>query len=371
MKIKICTVSDIEEMKRIEPLWNAFIAKHSSSPFLFSGFVNQLLKLNVKDFKPHILVFSIDNKIVGVVPLEVRNGLFRSCRFLPIRDFQPDFVFDPRYKELFLRETGIILFRNMECNLVHFSLPAISQYPSVLKQVCRELGAHFSSKPEMGRAIMHVNGSWIQYEKSRKHLRRDVERMERCMEKMGQLNIKWFGKGDNVAQVLKGILEVERASWKRKQSEVDPFIPFVLNGCVQTSLIEPSFNWGVALLELNGKAIAYSMFLEYNGHAYICKTSFDNSYRTYGPGICINHAVVRELFNRTNVKVIDFLTDLPFLHRWASEVVPVNNFIMSQKGIAPLLYLYVIATKPFRLLIKLLKPLLENDFSVSTMFLIK
>ena len=157
------------------------------------------------------------------------------------------------------------------------------------------------------------------------------------MREMGQLSIRWFRNGDDKAEVFKRILmvkgQVGRASINPlRKFKVDPSILFVLNGCVQTSLTVPKFNYGVALLELNGKAIAHSMFLEYNGHAYICKTSFNNRYKKYGPGIYINYAVVRELISKTDVKVIDFITDLPFSHKWASEVVPVNKFIMARKG---------------------------------------
>lgn len=339
MEIKTHDISDIEEMKRIEPFWNVFIAKYGKSPFLLSGFIYQLLKPTVGDFKPRILVFSIDTEIVGIVSAKIRNGLFRDCSFF--QPSLPDFVFEPRYSLLLLRETVKILLRNWGCKLVNFYLPATSPYPPVLKEACKEFGSHLSSSPVMGSAILRVSSTWAQFEKARRNLRREVKRTGCRMKEIGQLNIKWFGNGDSETQVLERIIEVERASWKSTHEaltdfKVDPYFPFFINGCFKTSLIEPNFNWGVALLELNGKAIAYSMFTEYKGYAYISKTSFDGHYSKHSPGIYINHAVVRELINRTNVKVIDFITDLPFLHKWASEVVPANRFIISQKGIAPL-----------------------------------
>jgi hypothetical protein len=94
----------------------------------------------------------------------------------------------------------------------------------------------------------------------------------------------------------------------------------------------------VAFLELNGTAIAHSIFLEYNGHAYLYKTSFDDRYRKLGPGIYTINAVLRELMSRPEVKVIDFVTDLPFEHQWASEVVPANRVIISRNHLG-LLYL--------------------------------
>jgi hypothetical protein len=339
-KVKVCIISDVEGMKKIEHLWNAFISEHCGYPFLLSGFVNQLLRPNSRNLKMRILVFFVADKIVGVVPLQIRDELFHSVRFhwLP-----SDPVSDPRYTRAVLRETLLILFRKWGRHMAVFTLTPKSQYLHVLKEVCRELGIAFSYYPISGRAIVPVKGSWIEFEQGRRKLRREFERTGRRMREMGQLKVDWFGNGDNQAEVYKKILEVETASWKStdqpsEKLKIDPSILLFLNGFVQTSLAVPKFNWGVAFLELNGIPIAHSMFLEYNGEAYICKTSFNDRYRKQGPGIYINHLVVRKLMSKNEVKVIDFITDVPFSHKWASEVVPINRFIMLRKGMG-LLYL--------------------------------
>jgi hypothetical protein len=234
----------------------------------------------------------------------------------------------------------------MGCLFFDFNYPAKSQHLSVLKEVCGELGISFLSIPFEGSAIIPVKGSWAQFEKSRRHLRREVKRSERHMKDLGQINIKWFGKGDDVAEVLERILMVQKASRRFRNLPSEKFefdhdifsIRTLLNGCVQTSLTVPAFNWGAAILELNGTAIAHSMFLEYNGYAYIYKTSFSERYKKHGPGIYLNHIVVRELMSKTEAKVIDWLCDFQFTHKWASEVVPFNRVIISRNHLG-LLYL--------------------------------
>ena len=76
MQIKVRAISDVERMKRIENPYDAFINEHDGGPFLFSGFVSQFLRPNSFDFTPCILVFYIDNKIVGVAPLAIKDCLF-------------------------------------------------------------------------------------------------------------------------------------------------------------------------------------------------------------------------------------------------------------------------------------------------------
>jgi hypothetical protein len=345
VKIKVHAISDVEGMKRIEHLYDAFISEHGGGPFLFSGFISQFLGPNSFNSRPCILVFSIDNKIIGVAPLAIREDLFhRKCDFLMDPLFPSAFIFDPRYERALFRETFTIMYRNMGCLFFDVTYPAKSQHLSVLKEVCGELGISFLSIPFKGSAILPVKGSWTQFEKSRSwNLRHKLKRTERRMREMGQFNIEWFGKGADKAEVLKRISAVEKASWKNlnqppEKFELNPHILVLLNGCIQTSLTVPAFNWGVAILELNGTAIAHSMFLEYNGYAYIYRTSFDDRYRRLGPGIYTINAVVRELMSKTEVKVIDFVTDLPFEHQWASEVVPVNRVIISRNHLG-LLYL--------------------------------
>jgi hypothetical protein len=210
-----------------------------------------------------------------------------------------------------------------------------------MKQVCGELGISFTSFRSTGHAIIPVKGSWNQFEKSRRHLRKDFERTGRRMSEMGPLSIEWFRNGDNQDEALKRILEVEMASWKSinqppEKAKIDPQILYIFNGCIQIASTVPTFNWGVAVLELNGTAIAHSMFLDYNGYAYLCKTSFNNSYRKYGPGIYINYAVVRELMSKTEIKMIDFMSDFPFSHKWTSDIVPVNRFGISRNALGQL-----------------------------------
>jgi hypothetical protein len=51
---------------------------------------------------------------------------------------------------------------------------------------------------------------------------------------------------------------------------------------------------------------------------------------------------VRELMSKPEVKVIDFITDLQFSHKWASEIVPVNWIIISRNDLGQLYYLIMV-----------------------------
>ncbi len=346
--LKVRNIVDIEGMKSIENLWNAFIIEQGKSPFLLSGFINQSLEHRIENLKPFYIVFFEDDKIVGVVPVGIRDIGFRYCRLLLGRDFQPELIFNSRYKEVCLKKTFDILFRKMNCQFVDLFLPVEHPHLSDLNQICKVYGIHSAVSPDSSRAIISVDSSWRQFEKDRRHLRREFERSERRMNEIGRLRTRWFGK-DSGDELFKNILRVESASWKKSYRsriglKVDPVLSFIYHGCMQTSLTVSDFDWGVAFLELNEKPIAYSLFLKHKGHAYICKTSFDDRFRKQGAGVYVNHVVVRELMSRSNVDIIDFMTDLPFSHKWASKTIQVNRLRLWQRGVAPFLFRSILSS---------------------------
>lgn len=236
-----------------------------------------------------------------------------------------------------------ILFRRMKCQFADFFLPTANRSLQALSKACREQGLNLKISTDTGRAVVPVNCSWTQFEKQRRHLRREFERTARRLKDLGQLETIWFGREDDQAEAMQSIVKVEETSWKKplfmqKRIEADPSIKFILDGCVRASLLDSKFDWGVAVLNLNRRPIAYSLFVELNGHAYVCKTSFNQRYRRQGPGIYVNYSVIRELLNKSNIRIIDFMTNLTFSHKWASQVVPVNRIVITQGGITPILF---------------------------------
>jgi len=116
------------------------------------------------------------------------------------------------------------------------------------------------------------------------------------------------------------------------------------NGSRYTARTEPDFNWSVWFLEFNGQTWAYALILQYKETAFIVKTSYDERYRRFQPGIYINNAAIRELFNKRQVRKIDWLTDLPFHRNWTSMCLPRVGVKLSQKGVIPTIAGFVLAS---------------------------
>lgn len=342
MELKLSVISNVEDMRSLQSHWDDFVDRYSESPFLLSGFVEQFFASHTDGLTPYYFVFKVDRKIVGIIPVGIGNFGFRYCRFQLHKGFQPEFVFNTEYESKCLKMALEILFRRMKCQFADFSLPTANRSLEALSTACSEQGFKLKISADNGRAVVPVNCSWAQFEKQRRHLRREFERTERRLKDLGQLDTVWFGRGSDQAEAMQSIIKVEETSWKKpvfmqKGMSVDPSIQFILDGCARTSPMGSKFDWGVAVLNLNRTPIAYSLFVEHSGHAYVCKTSYNQRYRQQGPGIYVNYSVVRELLNRSNIRIIDFMTNLTFSHKWASQVVPVNRLVITQGGITPIL----------------------------------
>jgi hypothetical protein len=125
--------------------------------------------------------------------------------------------------------------------------------------------------------------------------------------------------------VFRKIVEIEKASWKPEWNlrryhvckdgelfDLWKWSSLVIRTC-------PDFKRTVRFLELNNHPIAYSLVFQHNETAYIYKTSYNDQYKRLYPGIYIINKTINDLFNLGNVKLIDFMTNKPFMTRWTAK----------------------------------------------------
>jgi len=104
----------------------------------------------------------------------------------------------------------------------------------------------------------------------------------------------------------------------------------------QVAKIEPSFKWNVWFLEFKGKALSYILEIEFKDVAYLVQTSYDEQYKKLYPGIAIQNAAIQEIFNRTQNKYIDFLSDFPFHQIWTNKCLS-RVKVQLTKGTVPIM----------------------------------
>lgn len=322
--------------------WNTLASK-SQTPYYFKSFIEQFINSAIKSKqKPMLIVYYSEHKTVGIAPVAISSekGLLRTASFLTGPDFDPDFVVEEKYREQFIHETIDFLFKKIGCTLIDFVMPSETKNLAVLEGMSKfGRGPYHLIRPSSFHSVVCVEGTWAEFERRRgRNYRKIFRSIEKRMSLNGGWRIEFVSNQYSITEVEQYLLEIEKESWKQtyrlqRGIEKDDGLIELFTAATGTQLTTTGFQWEVAFLEVNGKKIAYSFWFEYKDTAFICKTSFDDRYKKYYPGMYINNAVIREVFKNPAIKQIDLMTDLPFHDRWAPKKVPRTRILISKSPI--------------------------------------
>jgi hypothetical protein len=341
--VKIRVISNSNKILEMEPTWNALTSKSCKNPFLLSGFVKQFIESNrYTGWTPLVLVVSAKNKIVGIAPFMTKKKFgVRSVKFVHESVFSPDFIVHDQHREICIAHTLDFLFKTLKCKFADFSLPVESPNSQILKQQCKANGIHFWTASEMGHRILPVRCTWTEFEAMKgKNFRQQFKKAKRKLDRAGSWKII-CAAGNEGTDAVEKILDVERMSWKeawriQRGEKIDEDLMTIIKASQHTAKIEPTFKWNVWFLELNNQTLAYLLVLQYKEVAFLTKTSYDERYREFYPGQYLRNSVIRELFNETQVKSIDFLSDLPHHQTWTSVCLQRVRVTLA-KGVLPII----------------------------------
>lgn len=331
--------------------------KCSKNPFFLSGFVDQFMGFyRSKGWDPLVLVISADKMIVGIASLMAKKNFgVRFVKFLSKSWFSPDFIVDEEYRETCMTSILDFLFNILRCQFVDLILPAESPNLRILKQKCEANKIDFCAKrgrwADMRHSIIPTECTWDEFKSLRgKNFRKKFKKIERNLDRSGSWRIISVENRNNGSDTIKKILDVEKRSWKeasraRSGLKIDQDLLMIWNASQYTARTGPDLKWKVWFLELNDKTLAYSLVLEYKEVAFIMKTSYDERYKRFYPGIYVNNVAIRELFNKRQIRKIDLLTDLPFHRTWTSICLPRVRVMMWRKSVLPTIMGHVLASE--------------------------
>lgn len=137
---------------------------------------------------------------------------------------------------------------------------------------------------------------------TRKKLRQDWNRLSA----LGALEVVNSRSADEVRGAYEQFLNLEARSWKGKEGTAilcndddTHFTRRLIGDMAATG------NASVALLRLDGKAIAAQVVMYCGTTAYTWKTAFDAAYAKFSPGVLLIDKLTEQLFAGTEVKTID------------------------------------------------------------------
>jgi hypothetical protein len=360
--ISISVITDSNKLDEIEHNWNRFVKNHSENPFFLSGFIRRFMEFyRSHGWVPCVLSVAVSGEVIGVAPLMTKRRFgVRFAKFLLTAGFSPDILVDDQYRELCITKIFDFMFNILHCQLVYLTLPGESPNLKFLERKRHGMRIQFSTVPAIGHYVLPINHDWHGFEKSRgKKFRQDLRRTERNLDRIGSWKVIHIEEIGKEGHAIDRILEVEKRSWKERwrtgeEAEADPVLMMVWEGSKHMSSIEPDLRPSVWFLELNDQSLAYALVIEYKETAYFAKTSYDERYRRFSPGIYVLNTAIRELFNERTTTKIDFHTALPFVRTWTSLRLTRVRIMIPQGKLLLAILFSILSTKPMNNLLSLL-----------------
>ena len=166
--------------------------------------------------------------------------------------------------------------------------------------------------------IIRLDGGWESYLASRsRHFRHELARKARRLET--EWNAKWISVDDagGAERAMTDVLRIERNSWKDREGTslvsepgAAAFYSRIARTCAPLGWLR------VELLYLDGEPVAHLLGLVHRGTYYALKTSYDEAYRAWSPGVTLFQHAIRRAFEE-GLTTFDFLGDDS---RWKAEL---------------------------------------------------
>jgi CelD/BcsL family acetyltransferase involved in cellulose biosynthesis len=279
----------------LEPLWNDLIGRASANVFMASAALQAAQASAVASV--HVLLAWQDagggKRLVGWWALQERAMAPGWPKFLMAPPFRHAFVSDP------VVETGLA------SSVIPAFFDAVERDPRLPKLIRLH---HLDADSEAGRAVMDAVALRGGHSTKLSERLRPYASQASNLKKSGSTRKKL--RNDRApAQALAAFeifLALEAKSWKGAKgtallcSENDT--AFVRTLVSNMSLRQ---DVSVALLQLNGRAIAAQVLFYSGNMAYTWKTAFDSDYAKFSPGALLVEKVTRQILVLPGVEAIE------------------------------------------------------------------
>jgi len=344
MNFVVRAITDIKGLSGIQNSWNAFVNSYGNNPVTLYEFTKMFLELDrSQGWDPLVLIGYDNDDIVGIAPLIMRDVFgIRIVRFAFKPYYTTDFIVKDRFRTKFINGLLDLLFQNLKSKVADLAFPTESPNMSILRKICNAKGIFWGTEPYIGHCAVIVppTATWDQFENSvRGRFKKRFRGLERKLDRAGSWKISYVQAETDEFDVSDKILAVDKASWKedwraQKNVENDPELAIIWKGSKLLAKTTPEFTYSVHFLEIDEKPVAFVISLRYKQTGAMVKTSFDERYRAYSPGLVVWNAAFRALFENKNVKKIDFGTDMPFMRIWR-PICQSRTRVLLTKGVFP------------------------------------
>lgn len=276
------------EPTAVEHAWDALADRVGGSPFVRPGWA---LPWHAAYGKGRLMVLTAfdGHRLVAAMPLELRRGVASS----PTNWHTPEYEILAEDEQARTDLVGAaVQTHGQRLQLAFVDDELVEQ---VSRTATRERQRVLSRVLEQGPYI-DLEGTFADYErKLDKHMRAELRRRQRRLEERGSVDLTICESADDDA--LSRFFTVEAAGWKGANGTAIDAEPPTRSFYTSVAHWAGERGWlRLALLSVDGRAVAGDFALQYGDTHYLLKTGFDPEFRRYGAGKLLRRSMIERAF---------------------------------------------------------------------------
>jgi len=190
---------------------------------------------------------------------------------------------------------------------------------------------------EFARPILEQECSFDEYMSSRvsKSRRRALMRNRKRLSAMGKVEMQSFASGPGLTAAVEDFLTIEAAGWKGAKGTA--------LACNESMAAFARRAFGdndgrpiarADLLYLNDRPIAASLSVYAGKTAFLLKSAYDETYRTYSPGLLLEQNIMEYFFDTRWVERLDSAVTVSahVLQNLWNKTIPIGDFFLCANG---------------------------------------
>lgn len=330
--VEIEVIRDFGLFLELKPEWDALLSRmgDAASVFMSHYWYECWLRHFCGEAKLHVLILRRGGVIVGIVPLIQRRI---SLYGLPVRSLcfpengnslHNDLLLAPDQRMELLTELLRFLYCDQEgWDVVHlYRMPADSSNLAMLLKLLTDDGTPHAVRSAYASPYLLVSGGWEAFHASRsKRVKKTLRHDQNSLLSAGSAEVLQLIRWDEYLAHRESIYQVARNSWTEK---VGNSLASPVNRAFFDDLSRKAAEAGglrIALLNFNGRPIAFEFHLRGFGKQHAMRASYDREFATLSPGTFLEMEVLKRLYDEpAGVTFYDFGgSSDPYKRRWTDE----------------------------------------------------
>jgi hypothetical protein len=187
-------------------------------------------------------------------------------------------------------------------------LPLDSDVGILLKEQSLAQGYRWYVISQFQRAILKTHGSYEAYslQNISKNRRKSLKRYRQKLNALGALSYHTYQREEEFDEAFSLFIALEKKGWKGRRGTAMGSHPDTIafgKACFTTGKNGPKVR--VDMLRLNGQPLAISMAMVEGGTVYLAKTTYDENYASYAPGLLLEEDITRTFLNEPFAQRLD------------------------------------------------------------------